>query len=121
MTTQYAQHTPGPWVADGPVVEHFDAPMKPDIAFCAQGIIGNLPPNDSLEAAANARLIAAAPDLLDACKDALIALDVRRLGHMEFCGSCEREISHGHRSGGPVPTLQEAVAKAEGGDNGPDA
>lgn len=55
------------------------------------------------EARANAELIAAAPDLLDACKKTLIQLEnaipQKQMGDLMF-GSCER--------------LREAIEKAEG-------
>ncbi len=71
MTTK---HTPGPWVADGCVIEHFDAPLKFDIAVTRQHLIWT---PDTEHAEANARLIAAAPELLEACKLAADALSTR--------------------------------------------
>jgi len=76
-----AQHTPGPWVADGPVVEDFNAPMRPDIAVCATGMIVSLPP-DGDEARANACLIASAPDLLAALEAVVSRLN--RLGDADY-------------------------------------
>ena len=62
--------TPGPWVADGCVVEHFDAPMMHDIAITRSNMLWTHG-DDLAECEANARLIAAAPDLL-------MALEVTR-------------------------------------------
>lgn len=89
-------HTPGPWT----VLEHswsdtsITAPSTPN-AVCSLDI--NHATEESQEAdeklmAANARLIAAAPDLLKACQQALYALKGRE--HDQF--------------------LREAIAKATG-------
>jgi hypothetical protein len=62
MTTQNAQHTPGPWrVADGGVTHWYIYRDKDEIATTRHEF-----PN----AEANARLIAAAPDLLAALEAA---------------------------------------------------
>ena len=45
-----------------------NAPMVKDIAFCAKGILGSLREFNDPEAEANARLISAAPDLLESCE-----------------------------------------------------
>lgn len=93
-----AKHTPGPWII-------FKG--EPFIVYAKIDAIGNLQTislgngRDYLreaddkdgEAIANARLIAAAPDLLAALKDALIQLD-----------------EHGLRGG----LAESAIAKAEG-------
>lgn len=67
-----AKHTPGPWATDGRfIVQEVEGrsfwPGQPFIADCA--ISGSYKPDGTT--AANARLIAAAPDLLEACKRAL--------------------------------------------------
>ena len=49
--------TPGPWVADGCVVEHFDAPFIADLAVCGQPVIYGLPAAESTEAKHNAIFI----------------------------------------------------------------
>ncbi len=88
MTT----HTPGPWkVAD--VNPHGKAPNRrwlvtPDVAVA--------------KTAANARLIAAAPDLLEACRAALPAM----AAHEET--GCDCPDSEAARQ------LRAAIAKAEG-------
>ena len=63
-----AKHTPGPWYAVGAWVEHEKDDVA-DICNCdpesmSQGHLGR----SYDEMAANARLIAAAPDLLKACE-----------------------------------------------------
>ena len=71
-----SKHTPGPWIADGPVVEAFDAPFTADICCTLREGYGwqtSLVP-DMATAFANACLIAAAPDLLaalEAVEDAM--------------------------------------------------
>lgn len=78
MTTK-AQHTPGPWRIDesehAPVAHVRVVADFPEwgtgIAMCGR--------NDSPIANANARLIAAAPDLLAVCKDTLMVLGERNV------------------------------------------
>lgn len=84
-----AQHTPGPWKTNGdPYVSTGDG--KHSIAFTdCRGI-------SDAEAKANARLIAAAPDLLEALKDCRRALEVS--GHT-----------------GELAIVDAAIAKVEGG------
>jgi hypothetical protein len=60
------EHTPGPWWV-GPY-------YKSDV-LSAQGTIAEAKPFNSPLAAVNAKLIAAAPDLLEACQDFVSKLD----------------------------------------------
>jgi hypothetical protein len=67
-------HTPGPWVAVGEWVEHPDSDI-PDICRCDPEAMDQEHLGRSyFEAAANARLIAAAPELLAAAQRALRVL-----------------------------------------------
>ena len=59
------QHTEGPWFVDGNSIAH----QSGDIAT-----LDGVRPYEEEEA--NARLIAAAPELLEACRDAAIRLEV---------------------------------------------
>lgn len=97
-------HTPGPWRWDKGVDD------DPTRCFVTQGIQGqpeyviaeiqNGAPGDCLETEeANARLIAAAPDLLAACK--------------EFVRKCECGEAKSVRS---YAQMAAAIAKAEGRD-----
>ena len=70
------KHTPGPWYAVGSWVEHANDEV-PDICYCDpagmdQGHLGR----SKAEIAANARLIAAAPDMLSAAIPALAIIEV---------------------------------------------
>lgn len=69
------KHTPGPWVSVGAWVEHPDDNI-PDICTCNPEDMGQsyLPRSDQ-EILANARLIAAAPDMLQAIEELLILCD----------------------------------------------
>jgi hypothetical protein len=69
------KHTPGPWVAVGRFVEVADDNV-PDICTTDPAAIGqqNLP-RSYAECCANARLIAAAPELLEALKELVAAVD----------------------------------------------
>jgi hypothetical protein len=78
----YAAHTPGPWAwQDGILIGDLD------------GDGGNV----SLTAIGNARLIAAAPDLLKACLDALLVEQVM--------GDADSELAR---------RLHAAIVKAQG-------
>jgi hypothetical protein len=83
-----AKHTPGPWVADGVCINGPDGM----IGECGFGLRGDP------EMQANARLMAAAPDLLAACERAKECLD--KFG-LDWLGK------------GPDP-LEAAIAKAKG-------
>jgi hypothetical protein len=67
-----SQHTPGPWALDGegPELATVWAPERPNIEITAPARSRFNEPSDD-ECAANARLIAAAPDLLTALRDLL--------------------------------------------------
>lgn len=84
--TTAARHTPGPWMtnSDGEVVDRqgrmiapvIHAHNVPSLAF-ARGSGHNIAEDDGGEA--NARLIAAAPELLDALREIeLLARDIKR-------------------------------------------
>lgn len=104
------KHTPGPWEAEFGVAYNVRAPHGGIIAqisrqrgrFAAQGYI------DSEESAANARLIAAAPDLLEACEKTLEMIDA----HREITA-----IEVMARRDGVRDVLCVAIAKAKGVDH----
>jgi hypothetical protein len=81
-----AKHTPGPWVADGCVV-NYDAQL-PAIAVCVR---------HNAEWEANARLIAAAPDLLDA-----------------LCVAADYLNGNGWEGDPRMVPVEAAIAKAKG-------
>jgi hypothetical protein len=84
----HARHTPGPWF--------YDDTMKGRVNINSQSAaVASIPYIDA-EAVANARLIAAAPDLLDA---------LRRL---------MREEADGEFTIGLIEDARAAIAKAEG-------
>jgi hypothetical protein len=70
MIATKTQHTPGPWHFDG---QEFNDVREADGELVAVALhLRTRKPERSLaEAEANARLMAAAPDLLEACKAAL--------------------------------------------------
>lgn len=115
-------HTPGPWVASGE-----DRVVSETLLYCGdvapavgeyRGDIATIQSCNHLgryaigreEAAANARLMAAAPDLLEAAKIALAMLN-RNLASEESCGQpFNGDDEHeAHR------VLTAAIAKATGG------
>ena len=78
-----AQYTPGPWRADEPT--EIEWPMgEVNIYAGDDSIVAGVIPHTSMDVlTANARLIAAAPDLLDAL------VELERISHDEddWCGS----------------------------------
>ena len=107
-----SEHTPGPWVLSGPYGTHSKWWMIHES--------GTEPPNDrdengeyrghiadDIESEANARLIAAAPALLDAC-EAVADYLVGFVPGDSFIVPEKRTEAWG--------ILQAAIAKARGGD-----
>jgi hypothetical protein len=68
------QHTPGPWFAVGYQVE-IESETVADICTTNANLFGQGGLHDDARAMANARLIAAAPDLLAALEDIVQASD----------------------------------------------
>lgn len=95
-------HTPGPWTASCFLV----TAGHDRITHCG----GNLPNNRSHEAEANARLIAAAPEMADALSIACIAMDLARIG----CHCSVAERASGHHVDCYVPEIKEAIEAARG-------
>jgi hypothetical protein len=110
-------HTPGPWIYD----IHdgtFYIFTKADLEMVADGDpdkpgIGRMRGvgrgASSEEQEANARLIAAAPDMLAACKNLIDAA----VTDSDACPICIHELTD-HVSGCPIEVVAEAIAKAEG-------
>jgi hypothetical protein len=106
-------HTPGPWKACGcgkcGQVSCSDHPVckveRGDWGDSAEMVYGHIPIE---EGDANARLIAAAPDLLEALK---CVEWVMSGSGPRFCSDCGHDRSRGHAKGCSVAA---AIAKAEG-------
>ncbi len=100
--TSTVKHTPGPWRASGDeVLAGNERPLT--IAICDGGPRRNNVP--SLEACDNAHLIAAAPDLLAALREALyFGIGSGMFGEASFSPK-GREITN---------RIRAAIAKAEG-------
>ena len=98
-----AEHTPGPWTTknmDGSLFPSVVLPSKEE-GWGESRIIINEGRADMEECQANARLIAAAPDLLEAAKEALHTLDVQASAQSEVWASAVRK------------PLRDAIAKAQ--------
>ena len=78
MSKPQAQHTPGPWHIN-PLFDYSVNSEKKHVTMVNVSVRGKECDVDHPEAQANARLIAAAPDLLEACKLAKQHLDAMRL------------------------------------------
>ena len=98
------KHTPGPWVTENDhiVVRNYDGKLTRLDSIAK--VFPDFPLSD--EAIANARLIAAAPDLLDALKVML---------HGEEIGECECQKTGFPRLITRWEKARAAIAKAEGG------
>jgi hypothetical protein len=91
-----ARHTPGPWFVDPECNGNISAEHNHQLAIVTARYVGERP--DYAEAKANARLIAAAPELLDALRDAVKQCDCG-INHVRGCWT-----EH----------AREVIAKAEG-------
>lgn len=107
-----SKHTPGPWTVD-PAARpgHVDKIKSGGVAFVGVGcttVGGN-----QTEQSANARLIAAAPDLLEACRLGLRLGEIAvRAGMLhETPDSFVEEVVENHHG---LKTIRAAIAKAEG-------
>src|SRR3989442_1607338 len=101
-----AQHTPGPWAAtaDGRIPVLVVSPASQiGIAIIGNGLNGG--PLDFKEVAANARLIAAAPELLEALK-ALLDCGPDHCDYPSRCGLSGNDER--------VIRARALIAKAEG-------
>jgi hypothetical protein len=95
-----SNHTPGPWEATLYLSET-DPPMKYPRVWANGMLICSIPAAARFDYA-NAKLIAAAPDLLEACKGMVIAA-TRTIDHETFVEALE--------------DIEKAIAKAEGRDD----
>lgn len=88
-------HTPGPWTVNGHYIE--SPPLRPNFGRRA---VARVDYSHHSEIPANARLIAAAPELLAALKEAIATVD---------------GFDHGDEGedGDPIASWRAAVAKAE--------
>jgi len=105
-----AQHTPGPWVwQDARTMRHLHAPETSRIGLCvSMPKAGHKGYRQTPEDEANARLIAAAPDLLDACKAVTAELGDAEWGTDKHGADLLYEIITKHHG-----KLRAAIAKAE--------
>jgi hypothetical protein len=97
MKTKVAQHTPGPWSTDGRfiVASPVFKKAQPGCPFIADCLISERV-RTSGTTAGNAQLIAAAPDLLEACEAAIY--------HLELMQDCRHLNAQ----------LKSAITKAKG-------
>jgi hypothetical protein len=97
-----AKHTPGPWkVMGGMVVIEGEAGRLTDVADCCTGAASV---KDPFTIAANARLIAAAPELLEACENARNVLAALVTGDLKTIKPDSAALAE----------LRAAIAKAKG-------
>jgi hypothetical protein len=110
---KYTKHTPGPWIvnSEGQITDLQDRTIVPNVH--AHNVRSNAFPRGSGQyvaeddgGEANARLIAAAPEMLDALRLALTCLDAAADGRL---GDVKDEI------GGTANIVDEVITKAEGG------
>lgn len=105
-TGTIVQHTPGPWHTDGSSV-YWRSPSDGNNWLIAQLVEPPVRPSDEVEA--NARLIAAAPDLLAGCQALIELFDYYR--SQGVFG--ERTAYNPHMSH-KFDIARGAIAKAEG-------
>lgn len=116
-----SKHTKGPWIAEFTVPEEgwngFYILTKDERLYIADAAGYQ----DMPERAANARLIAAAPDLLEACENALTCIEAMADRIDEDCGArgcmCTMPGNIPHSQtyrDGEIAMLRAAIAKARG-------
>jgi len=101
------QHTAGPWEIDGNIAVRSSGPNGRQVCLCEITVRGRQYNETYDEAEANARLIAAAPDLLEALTDALFLMEL----------SETREHPSWDRTAAPASAIgkaRAAIAKADG-------
>lgn len=108
-----SEHTPGPWKLETVKTQvgicHRIGPFPParprdEPSHACIYVDGRYKPEDDPVSLANARLIAAAPDLLAACEALLDALQTGLLAY---------NTSPGEEAGRRVAQAREAIAKAK--------
>lgn len=97
--TAKATHTPGPWEVDGNRASE-QLVIISEFGEVAQVFGGDNPDDETIP---NALLIAAAPDLLDACKQMV-----------QWCTCSIAERESGHHVDCYVPAVLALIAKADG-------
>ena len=98
-------HTPGPWVVAGHPWNIKS--VEPERLVCSAQFYGALPePRERAEVEANARLIAAAPELLAACKEVVRLNDAG----VDYTGCMESQPDW-------LKAARAAIAKAEFADS----
>lgn len=85
MTTQ---HTPGPWVAVARTNAHIEIEAPNQLGYLAQKVASCSLTNHE----ANARLIAAAPDLLEALKSVQAAIYMDDAGQLRLTRSFDESV-----------------------------
>jgi hypothetical protein len=109
-------HTPGLWKTAKPTFESSDMGVVGHIDGQAYLIIecfGTVGQNVEVDAAANAALIAAAPDLLAACNKAIVLLGIIG-GSREMALRLKLHGLPAEYANDTTLELREAVARAEG-------
>lgn len=115
MATEQEGHTPGTWVAEGADVfgDHNIILRDGEDRRAVAAVVSNM--RDPSEVAANARLIAAAPDLLEAAKIALSLIDGGRIYEQQCCGGgAECGCRGSTYADEAVHFLRAAIARATG-------
>ena len=105
-----AEHTPGPWKINNNVGRKGELGIIADAAPCIIAIMGNAK-EWPVEAQANARLIAAAPALLEACK---VVYDGSLSELLQYC--IDHKIAYSECYLEPayrIVILKAAIAQAE--------
>ena len=106
-------HTPGPWVVAGDSIHDRETKYESDGArtgdtACRIATTEIMARQGEQEA--NARLIAAAPDMLEALEEVMGELDVEGLP----CPLCGRNLTIGHRHNCLWHVVASAIRKARG-------
>ena len=108
------KHTPGPWNSEGPDDFGDHNIHEPTCRLAIGAVVPNMRPDE--EVAANARLIAAAPDMLDALHALLSALDQEIIDRLDDAIWVSSQLEPAKLAAllNARDAARAAIAKAEG-------
>jgi hypothetical protein len=111
------KHTPGPWKLathlGDPCTVYIERGQDDEPGICTTDGADFVPVDSEEEQEANARLIAAAPDMLAALKSAQASL--RAWNTMGLSGPSAKQVAAAYENSPEMKAISAAIAKAERG------
>jgi hypothetical protein len=107
------KHTPGPWKVDPRTPEAIIAPAQEGETLARVFFMYGDKEREQTQKSSNARLIAAAPELLEGLK----ALANEATGFIEYADQATHGVTNIRVLQGKIDAARAAIAKAEGRDD----